>query len=354
MSSSDAASLPDPLGAALSVLAHGGRLTEEQVDAALRVLMQGDASPARGAALLMGMRVRGESGVEIAGAARALRAVMRTVTLPPGRTPIDTAGTGGGKVGTFNVSTAAAFVAAGAGAHVAKHGNRSYTSRCGSADVLEALGIDLTAQADAAARILADVGMVFLYAPAFHPAMRFVAPVRRELAVPTVMNLVGPLVNPAGASRQVVGVADGGRGPAVADALARLGSAHALVVHGEAGLDEISPAGRTMVWEVRGGVVTDWILDPTSLGIRPVDLAALRGGSPPENAERIRRLFRSPEADPAGYAATVLNAGAALYVAGIAASVGEGVERASTALRDGSAMRVLEALRDAPSASSGG
>ncbi|MDH4351488.1 MAG: anthranilate phosphoribosyltransferase, partial [Gemmatimonadota bacterium] len=325
MPPADSEDIPDPLAHALTSLAHSGRLTEEQVDAALRVLIHGEASPVRAAALLMGMRVQGESGVEIAGAARALRSVMRTVLVPPGITPIDTAGTGGGHVGTFNVSTAAAFVAAGAGAHVAKHGNRSYTSRCGSADVLEALGIDLTVQADGATRILGDVGMVFLYAPAFHPAMRYVAPVRRELAVPTVMNLVGPLVNPASARRQVVGVADRERAPAVADALVRLGTAHALVVHGEAGMDEIAPHGPTAVWEVRNGEVTEWMLDPTALGIAPVDLDALRGGTPKQNAERILRLFTSPANDPAGRAATVLNAGAALYVAGVAASVGEGV-----------------------------
>jgi len=337
----------DALSEALGVLAHGGRLTEGQVAAAFRLLMEGDVSPARAAGFLMGMRVQGETGVEIAGAARALRAVMRTVAAPAGTRVIDTAGTGGGTVGTFNVSTAAAFVAAAAGATVAKHGNRSYTSRCGSADVLEALGVDLAAQADHAAAILREVGMVFLFAPAFHPAMRFVAPVRRDLSVPTVMNLVGPLVNPAGATRQVVGVADRGRGPLVADALARLGAAHALVVHGEAGLDEISPGGRTLVWEVRGGAVTEWTVEPAAVGVAPVDLDALGGGEPPDNAARIERLFREPDRDPAGRAATVLNAGAALYVAGAAPSLGEGVDRATAVLAAGGAMAVLDGLRRA-------
>ena len=329
------------------VLAHGGRLSEEQVSAALTLLMRGEASAPRAAGFLMGMRVQGETGVEVAGAARALRAVMRKVQVDRGRVAIDTAGTGGGRVGTFNVSTAAAFVAAAAGATVAKHGNRSYTSRCGSADVLEALGIDLAAQADAAEPILRTVGMVFLFAPAFHPAMRFVAPVRRDLSVPTVMNLVGPLANPAGVLHQVVGVADRDRGPVMADALARLGTHHALVVHGEAGMDEIAPKSLTRVWEVRHGGVDEWTIDPGTLGVTSEDLDALRGGEPAENAARIEGLFRRPAADPAGRAAAVLNAAAALYVAGMAESLGEGVERASAALADGGAMAVLDALRRA-------
>jgi anthranilate phosphoribosyltransferase len=343
----------DALGEALTILAHGQRLSEEQVAAALTELMDGDASPARAAGFLMGMRVQGETGVEVAGAARALRAVMRRVAAPPGKTVIDTAGTGGGRVSTFNVSTAAAFVAAAGGATVAKHGNRSYTSRCGSADVLEALGIDLAVQADRATAILGTVGMAFLFAPAFHPAMRFVAPVRRALAVPTVMNLVGPLVNPAGAQQQVVGVSDRERGPVVADALARLRTRHALVVHGEAGLDEIAPHGPTHIWEVREGVVREWTAKPESLGVASVDLDALRGGEPAENADRIERLFRRSNADPAGRAATVLNAAAALYVAGAVSSLGDGVERATGVLAGGGAMEVLDALRRASDPSIG-
>ncbi|HEX9632996.1 MAG TPA: anthranilate phosphoribosyltransferase [Gemmatimonadales bacterium] len=347
MSASPGPPPADALGDALAVLAQGGRLTEAQVAAALTLLMLGEASPARAAGLLMAMRVQGETGVEVAGAARALRAVMRTVAAPPGRVAIDTAGTGGGRVGTFNVSTAAAFIAAAAGATVAKHGNRSYTSRCGSADVLEALGMDLAVQADHAEPILRAVGMVFLFAPAFHPAMRFVAPVRRDLSVPTVMNLVGPLVNPAGVRHQVVGVADAGRGPVMADALARLGAVHALVVHGDAGLDEIAPRGLTRVWEVRNGAIEEGTVDPSALGVTPVDLDQLRGGEPAENAARIERLFERPERDPAGRAAAVLNGAAALYVAGVATSLGDGVERASAALTGGGARAMLDALRRA-------
>jgi anthranilate phosphoribosyltransferase len=329
---------------ALGALARGERLGEELVADAFSELMSGAAPPAQAAALLMGLRVQGETGAELAGAARALRDAMHRVALPPGSAAIDTAGTGGGSVGTFNVSTAAALVAAGAGIPVAKHGNRSYTSRCGSADVLEALGVELTQSPERAALILSRAGMVFLFAPAFHPAMRHVAPVRRELAVPTVMNLVGPLVNPAGVRRQVVGVADRARVPVVADALRRLGTEHALVVHGTAGLDEIAPCGPTLVCEVRDGEVRSWTIDPSGLGLEHQDLGALGGGEPGANAERIVRLFERPESDPSGRAAVGLNAGAALYVAG-AGSLAEGVDRAISALHDGRASAALAALR---------
>jgi anthranilate phosphoribosyltransferase len=332
------------LAQALTVLARGDRLGEELVTAAFGQLMRGDAQPSQAAALLMGLRVQGETGVELAGAARALRAAMHRVELPVGMTAVDTAGTGGGAVGTFNLSTAAALVAAGAGVPVAKHGNRSFTSRCGSADVLEALGVDLTQSADRAAGILSRAGMVFLFAPAFHPAMRHVAPVRRELGVPTVMNLVGPLANPAGVRRQVVGVADRERVAVVADALRRLGASHALVVHGTAGLDEIAPSGPTVVSEVRDGEIRGWTIDPAAYRLAYADLASLRGGEPGANAERIVRLFERPERDPGGRAAVILNAGAAIYVAG-AASLAEGMDRAATALHEGRAAAALTALR---------
>jgi len=347
MSPGSSPQTPDPLVDALRALAGGDRLTEAQVTAAFTVLMQGEASAERAAALLMGMRVQGERGPEVAGAARALRAVMRSVRLPATMRAVDTAGTGGGLVGTFNVSTAAAFVAAGAGVPVAKHGNRSFTSKCGSADVFEALGIDLAAQAEHAERLIPEVGMAFLFAPAFHPAMRFVAPMRRELAVPTVMNLVGPLANPAGVDRQVVGVADRQRAPVIADALRRLGAKHALVVHAEAGMDEISPSGGTLVWEVREGKVTEWELDPRDFDAAWDDLDALAGGEPTDNARRIERLLESPAQDPAGRAAVLLNAGAAIFVGGAAGSFDEGVRLAENAMRAGKGAAVLAAMRRA-------
>jgi len=262
---------------------------------------------------------------------------------------VDTCGTGGGTVPTFNISTAAAFVAAGAGASVAKHGNRSFTSQCGSADVLEALGVRISLDAAEAGRVLREACITFLFAPTFHPAMKHAGPVRRELAVPSVMNLLGPLANPAGVRRQVVGVADRDRAPLVAGALARLGAEHALVVHGRVGMDEISPVGITEVWEVRAAHVSTWELDPARYGLAITDSAALRGGNPAANAARIEGLLAdAPAADDApGLAALLLNAGAAVYVAGIVPSYEEGIARARGVVATGAARAALERLRRA-------
>src|SRR5881409_2982064 len=241
-----------PLAHAIAALANRQSLSERHTTDVFAAVMRGEATPAQIGALLMGLRVKGETPEEVAGAARALRDSMVRV-VADGPHLVDTCGTGGGTVSTFNISTAAAFVAAGAGASVAKHGNRSFTSKCGSADVLEALGVPITLDAAAAARVLREACLTFLFAPTFHPAMKHAGPVRRELAVPSVLNLLGPLANPAGVRRQVVGVADADRAPLVAGALARLGAEHALVVHGRIGMDEIAPQGITDVWEVRSG-----------------------------------------------------------------------------------------------------
>lgn len=334
-----------PVQLALRELAAGRGLTEAGTAAAFGQVMRGEAPASQVAALLMALRARGESPQEVTGAVRALRAAMVTVPVRDRRHLIDTCGTGGGAVGTFNISTAAALVAVGAGARVAKHGNRSYTSRCGSADVLEALGIDIGLDASGAAQAIDTAGMAFLFAPAFHPAMRFVAPVRRELGVPTLMNIVGPLANPAGVSRQLVGVADAAVAPLVAAVLARLGVDHALVVHGDVGMDEIAPAGTTTVWEIRQGGVTTTTLDPQHYGLRHEPLTALAGGAPSENAERIEVLLHDPANDAAGAAAVVLNAGAACYVAGLAPSLAEGFDVAREALRNGAGAAALWRLR---------
>src|SRR5437867_11652349 len=241
-----------PLLEAIAALANRRSLTESQTTAVFATVMQGAATPAQIAALLIGLRAKGETVDEVAGAVRALRQAMVPVQAA-GDHLVDTCGTGGGTVSTFNISTAAAFVAAGAGASVAKHGNRSFTSQCGSADVIEALGVRIALDATQAAHALQEACITFLFAPHFHPAMKHAAPVRRELGVPSVMNLLGPLANPAGVRRQVVGVADRERAPLMAEALARLGTEHALVVHGEVGMDEISPTGATDGGEVRGG-----------------------------------------------------------------------------------------------------
>ncbi len=333
-----------PIARAIAALAAGQELGEGLTTAAFEQLMRGEATPVQAAALLIGLRVKGETAEEIAGAVRALRGAMLRVPIPADQKVIDTCGTGGGVVSTFNVSTAAALVAVAAGAAVAKHGNRSFTSKCGSADVTEALGLPIQLEPAAAAHALETDGLVFLFAPLYHPAMRFVAPVRRELAIPTVMNVIGPLANPAGVRRQVVGVADAGRGPLLAQALCRLGAEHALVVHASVGMDEIAPSGATSVWEVREREVQTWTLDPADYGLQEDQLEGLAGGDPPHNAQRIRRLLAEPRRDRVGRATVLLNAGAGLYVAGLANSLREGVERSAAALDDGRAARALERL----------
>jgi len=340
-----------PLERAIIALAARESLGEALAAEVFGVVMRGEATPAQVGGLLMALRVKGETPDEVAGAARALRAAMVRVDVDAAHL-VDTAGTGGGAVTTFNISTGAALVAAGAGATVAKHGNRSYTSQCGSADVLEALGISVGLDADGAIRVLREAGVAFLFAPNFHPAMRHVAPVRKELGVTTLMNLLGPLANPAGVRRQVIGVADAQRGPLVAQALSRLGAEHALVVHGRVGMDEISPVGETEVWEIRDGEVTAWTLDPADYGLAARDVTSLRGAEPRANAVRLERLLED-DADPDGRAAVLLNAGAAVYVAGLVRSYAEGVTRARAALESGEAREALERLRRA-SPSSGG
>jgi anthranilate phosphoribosyltransferase len=341
-----------PLRHALNALAHRQSLTEDLTAQVFGVVMTGEATPAQIAALLMGLRAKGETAEEVAGAARALRAAMVPVSAS-GPNLVDTCGTGGGTVPTFNISTVAAFVAAGAGATVPKHGNRSFTSKCGSADVLEALGVRIVLDARTATRVLKEARVAFLFAPNFHPAMKHVAPVRRELGVPSIMNLVGPLANPAGVRRQVIGVADQDRAPVVADALVRLGVEHALVVHGRIGMDEISPLGVTDVWEVRDGAVRAWEIDPERYRLAISDAGTLKGGEPAENAERLERILGNGDGDSAGLAAVLLNAGAAIYVAGIAASYAEGIGRAREVVASGAARAALDRLRKATVSTSG-
>ncbi|MGH7531029.1 MAG: anthranilate phosphoribosyltransferase [Gemmatimonadales bacterium] len=340
------ASTPSPLRRALVALATRQPLAESLTAEVFESVMRGEATAAQIAALLMGLRAKGETADEVAGAARALRGAMVRVAAE-GPHLVDTCGTGGGTVPTFNISTVAALVAAGAGAAVPKHGNRSYTSRCGSADVLEALGVRIVLDAPAAARVLTEARVVFLFAPSFHPAMKHVGVVRRELGTPSVMNLVGPLANPAGVRRQVIGVAERDRAGVVADALLRLGAEHALVVHGRVGMDEISPHGITDVWEVRDGAVRTWEIDPERFRLAVTDLGPLQGGEPAANAERLERLLCDGSGDEAGLAAVLLNAGAAIYVAGIAASLAEGIGRAREVVASGAARAALDRLRKA-------
>jgi anthranilate phosphoribosyltransferase len=335
-----------PLLSALHQLAQGLPLDRDATTAAFAVLMGGGASPAQAAGLLMGLRARGETAEEVAGAAMALRGAMVRLETDNPEFLVDTCGTGGGRVGTLNISTAAAFIVAGAGVQVAKHGNRSFTSKSGSADVLEALGIEISLAPEAAAQVLRSVGLTFLFAPTYHPAMRHMGPVRKELGVTTIMNLLGPLVNPAGVVRQVVGVADETRAPLVADALAALGARHALVLHAAVGMDEISPSGLTSVWEVEDGRVRTWQLRPARYGLECGDLGDLAGGEPAENAGRIERLL-SGEANKAVRCAALLNAAAALYVSGNGWSLDEAAIRAQDSLSSGAGAAVLARLRAA-------
>ena len=338
--------MDSPLRRALIALANRQSLSEDQTAEVFGVVMAGEATPAQIGGLLMGLRAKGETADELAGATRALRGAMVRVTAAHDHL-VDTCGTGGGSVPTFNISTVAAFVAAGAGAVVPKHGNRSFTSRCGSADVLEALGIRIVLDAPSATRVLNEARVVFLFAPNFHPAMKHVGAVRRELGTPSLMNLVGPLANPAGVRRQVIGVAEPDRAAVVAEALVRLGAEHALVVHGRVGMDEISPRGVTDVWEVKNGAVRSWEIDPERYRLGIKDVGELHGGEPAANAERLERILGNGSADPSGLAAVLLNAGAAIYVAGIASSLAEGIGRAREVVASGAARAALDRLRKA-------
>lgn len=326
---------------ALRRLMAGGDLTRGETEALFGRLMDGELSEAMKSALLVALAMKGEAESELAGAAAAMRA--RVVRVPHGRAEaIDTCGTGGDGRGTFNLSTAAALVAAAAGAVVAKHGNRSVSSRSGSADVLAELGVEIELEPEAAGRALDEIGITFLFAPRLHPAMGQVMPVRRALAVRTVFNLLGPLTNPAGARRQLLGVFAAHWVPKVAAVLAALGTERAWVVHGSDGLDEITTTGPTTIAEVEAGGVRLFELDPRELGIAPAALDDLAGGSPAENAQRMRRLLAG-EAGPLGDA-VALNAGAALWVAGCSESLEAGLRLAREALASGAAERKLSAL----------
>jgi anthranilate phosphoribosyltransferase len=337
----------DALGAAIKRLAHHEPLDGDALGAAFDVIMAGNATAAQVAALLMALRIKGELPHEVAAVARALRRAMITLPTADPSVLVDTCGTGGGALQTFNISTAAALLAAGAGVRIAKHGNRSFTSRSGSADVLEALAVPIDLPIERLPQLLDAAGIVFMFAPLMHPAMRHVGPVRRELGVPTVMNIVGPLANPARAGRQVVGVAELARMPLIAGALAELGAVHALVVHGEPGMDEISPVGITRVIEIRDGrEVGEWSIDPSLAGEGPVEARDLAGGSPADNAEIIEAVLGG-KGSAGARAAVILNAAAAILVGGSVTDFPAAVARARASLYDGAGTRALAALREA-------
>jgi anthranilate phosphoribosyltransferase len=328
----------------LNRLLAGHDLEPAVVEAFVGAVMDGMVDDVVVAAVLAGLRVKGETGAEVAAAARAMRA--RSLPVPiadPGRA-VDTCGTGGDGAETINISTAAALVAAAAGAKVAKHGNRSVSSRCGSADVLEAAGVRLDLGPAAMAALHDEIGIAFLFAPQLHPAMRAVMPVRRALAVRTVFNLLGPLTNPAAVERQVIGVWGREVQPLMASALAELGARRALVVHSDDGLDEVSAAAPTTLVEVRDGeVVGSSRLEPADLGVEPLDPKALKGGDAAENLRRLRAILAGEERSAASEAVAI-NAGAALYVAERASDLRSGSVMARDILRSGAALGILEAL----------
>jgi anthranilate phosphoribosyltransferase len=335
----------EPLTALLEAVARGRTLSVEEAEAAFDRFMDGTATEAQMAGLLVGLRAKGVAPSEVTGGVRALRKAMVPVSAKQPERLVDTAGTGGGSVTTFNISTAAALVVAGAGVPVAKHGNRSFTSKCGSADVFEALGVEIDLAPDRMAEILEEAGIVFMFAPLLHPAMKHVGPVRRALGITTIMNILGPLTNPAGARRQVVGVADPGLLGLVPDALRALGHVRALVVHGVAGLDEVSPAGVTRVSELADGEIVEYEISPNDVGLEDVRLEALAGGDPKRNAAMIEAILAG-EHGPAR-SAVVMNAAAALIAADAATSWEQGARLAEASLDEGKAAEALERLRHA-------
>ncbi len=326
----------------LTRLLHGEHLDEPTARAVMGQLMQGEAESSQVAALLIALRAKGESGTEIAGFVRGMLEAATPLELAPELRArlVDTCGTGGDGAGTFNISTVAALVVAAAGVPVAKHGNRAASGTCGSADLLEAWGIDIELSPGAAVRCLEELGITFLYARSFHPAMRFVAPVRVQLGIRTTFNVLGPLSNPAGAPHQVVGVSDVSLARPMADALAALGKRAAFVFRGHDGLDELTTTAPSTVFEVRDGVVTEFELDPLDLGVPRASLDDLRGGSVADNVA-IADAVLSGESGPRSDI-VALNAAAALVAAGVAPDLAAGLARAREVLASGAVAELKE------------
>jgi anthranilate phosphoribosyltransferase len=324
---------------AMAKLVKGQHLTEAEASRAMQTIVDGDATPSQIAGFLIGLRIKGETAEEIAGLARTLRTNATPLEID-GTDLLDTCGTGGDTLGTFNISTLSAIVAAACGARVAKHGNRAASSVCGSADVLEALGVKIDVAPAAVGRCIDEVGIAFLFAPLYHQGFRFAAVPRRELGVRTVFNVLGPLCNPAGARRQALGVADAALAGRMAEALTRLGVEHALVFHGADGMDELTTTGPSRVIEVEDGRRHEYILEPPELGLPLAPLETMRGGGPAENAAIARELLggaKGPRRD-----VVLLNSAAALRAAGLAGDFKEGIGLAAEALDSGRAGEVLE------------
>ena len=330
----------DVVSRAIDAVCAGDHLTADHASAVLAEIMEGRADPVQTGAFLIALRAKGETVPELVGLARTMRSLAAPV--PSGREDlVDTCGTGGGP-STFNVSTTAALVAAGAGCAIAKHGNRSNSSKSGSADLLEALGVNVEIEPEQVGRCIDEVGFGFMFAPRHHAAMKHVVPARKALGVRTIFNFLGPLTNPAGASRQLLGVADRHYQETIAEALVSLGSVRALVVSAGDGLDELSLAAPTRVIEVADGRTAEWFAEPGQFGLAPAELESVAGGTPEENAAVTRTVLGGeggPHRD-----LVVLNAAAAIYVGGLASDLEQGVAKAGESIDSGAAAGVLEQL----------
>jgi anthranilate phosphoribosyltransferase len=322
-------------------LMEGQSLTRVEAAALMNRVFSGEATPAQVAAVLTALKLKGETPEEVAGFADAMRA--HAVAFPTVGEGIDTCGTGGDRAGTFNLSTTVSFVAAGAGLKVAKHGGRSASSKTGGADVLEALGVDIEMSPETAARCLDRVGMTFLFAQRYHPAMRHVAPVRRELGIPTVFNVLGPLCNPSKPLRQVLGVYRPELVGLVSQALQELGATHAMVVHGLSGLDELTLDGPTLIAELQDGQIRRYEVHPRDVGLREAPISALAGGDAAENVRILMDVLSGAENGPKRDA-VLLNAAAVLQVGGLASDLREGVELARESLDSGRALSKVDHL----------
>jgi anthranilate phosphoribosyltransferase len=330
----------DVVSRAIDAVCAGDHLTADHAAAVLAEIMEGRSEPVQTGAFLIALRAKGETVPELVGLARTMRSLATPVST--GRTDlVDTAGTGGGP-STFNVSTTAALVAAGAGCAIAKHGNRSNTSKCGSADLLEALGVNIELDADQVGRCIDEVGFGFMFAPRHHAAMSHVVPVRKALGVRTIFNFLGPLTNPAGANRQLLGVGDRHYQETIAEALVGLGSVRALVVAAEDGVDELAISSRTRVIEVADGGTSEWFVEPSQFGFAAAELEAVAGGTPEQNAAASLAVLDGEQGPRREL--VLLNAAAALYVGGLAADLQEGLVKAARAVESGAARDVLERL----------
>ena len=324
---------------AISAIVGGRDLTEDEAAQCMRELMSEEATPSQAAALLIALRMKGETVDEITGMVRVMR--EKALHVDVGTAVLDVVSTGGGAFDPFNISTTAGIVCAGAGVRVAKHGNRGFTSTSGSADVLEVLGAKIELTPQQAAQVIDKTGFVFLFAQSMHPAMRFVGPTRREIGIRTIFNSLGPLTNPAGARYQLIGAGNMEMADKVSQVLRRLGTGRALVVHSDDGLDEVSLGAPTTVHEVAGNDVSTYTITPDDLALPTIPLAEVRTGTKEENAERMRALLGGAESADREY--VLANAGAALYAAGYVPDLKTGVEQARLAIDTGAAKRVLEA-----------